>query len=128
MWTEYSSFIGLLREHQYNARACECRPANGSTCRNGQNFACSGMLRMTMGRSLARTEQQPTSPAAPRHHEFANHRQGCGASVPGDRTALVFPALRKQAELRRVARGFGEAEVAKGVRGQEPPARRALDE
>src|ERR1700694_3985069 len=32
----------------------------------------------------------------------------------------------EQSELRRIARGFGEAEMAKRMRGQHPSARRAL--
>src|SRR5215475_11782937 len=35
---------------------------------------------------------------------------------------------REQSELRRVAGGLGETEVAKGVRGEQSSARRALNE
>src|SRR5882762_6648625 len=35
-------------------------------------------------------------------------------------------ALPEQPKLRRVARGFGEAEMAEGVRGQKPAPRGAL--
>src|ERR1700680_656039 len=35
-------------------------------------------------------------------------------------------AVAEQSELRRIARGFSEAEMAEGVRGQQPPARGAL--
>src|SRR5262245_37127802 len=42
--------------------------------------------------------------------------------------ALILLLLPEQPELRRIARGLGEAEVAEGVRGQQPAARRALDE
>src|SRR5258705_11385910 len=38
----------------------------------------------------------------------------------------LFFAVAKQPELRRIARGLGEAEMAKRMRGQQPPARRAL--
>src|SRR4051812_42240767 len=40
---------------------------------------------------------------------------------------LLFVAAAEQAELRRIAGGLGKAEVFEGVRGQEPPARRALE-
>src|SRR5258706_3980668 len=39
----------------------------------------------------------------------------------------LFFAVAKQPELRRIARGLGEAEMAKRMRGQQPPARRALE-
>src|SRR5262249_9174760 len=42
--------------------------------------------------------------------------------------ALVFPSLAAQPPLCRIARGLGEAEMAEGMRRQQPPARRALDE
>src|SRR5258706_13762630 len=38
----------------------------------------------------------------------------------------LFFAVAEQPELRRIARGLGEAEMAKRMRGQQPPARRAL--
>src|SRR3954464_13247724 len=44
------------------------------------------------------------------------------------RQSRIVVRAAEQAELRRVARRLGEAEMAEGVRGQEPPARRALDE
>src|SRR5215469_5800527 len=49
-------------------------------------------------------------------------------STPGCLAKSLVLALPEQTELRRIARGLGEAEVAEGVRGQQPPARRALDE
>src|SRR5262245_53021703 len=45
----------------------------------------------------------------------------------GEFGTLGVVAVEKS-ELRRVAGGFCEAEVAKGVRGEQTPARRALDE
>src|ERR1700726_3291289 len=41
------------------------------------------------------------------------------------RSLFVFRAA-EQSELRRIARGLGEAEMAEGVRGQQTPARGAL--
>src|SRR6267154_2506784 len=51
--------------------------------------------------------------------------------VQGRSTRLqsrIVVRAAEQAELRGVARGLGEAEMAESIRGQEPPARRALDE
>src|SRR5690348_6788631 len=39
---------------------------------------------------------------------------------------LIVVAVAEQAELRGIARGLGEAEMAEGVRGQQPSARGAL--
>src|SRR5258707_15686816 len=39
---------------------------------------------------------------------------------------VALATLPEQSELRRIARGFGEAEMAERMRGQQPPARRAL--
>src|SRR6266516_1246763 len=39
---------------------------------------------------------------------------------------IALATLPEQSELRRIARGFGEAEMAERMRGQEPAARRAL--
>src|ERR1700685_1694816 len=41
-------------------------------------------------------------------------------------TPSLLLALPEQTELRRIARRFGKAEMAEGMRGQQPPARRAL--
>src|SRR5258708_11321090 len=38
----------------------------------------------------------------------------------------IVAAVAEQSELRRIARGLGEAEMAEGMRGQQPPARGAL--
>src|SRR6266478_10168667 len=38
---------------------------------------------------------------------------------------LFFP-VTEQSELRRIARGLGEAKMAEGMRGQQPPAGGAL--
>src|SRR6266851_5815136 len=40
--------------------------------------------------------------------------------------SLLLP-LSEQAELRGIARRLGEAEMAEGVRGEQPPTRGALD-
>src|SRR5260370_7115322 len=39
---------------------------------------------------------------------------------------VALATLPEQSELRRIARGFGEAEMAERMRGQQPAARRAL--
>src|SRR6266478_9883907 len=39
---------------------------------------------------------------------------------------IVALAVAEQPELRRIARRLGEAEMAERMRGQQPPARRAL--
>src|SRR5258707_13492335 len=39
---------------------------------------------------------------------------------------VALATLPEQSELRRIARGFGEADMAERMRGQQPPARRAL--
>src|SRR3977135_1679363 len=39
---------------------------------------------------------------------------------------VALATLPEQSELRRIARGFGDAEMAERMRGQQPPARRAL--
>src|SRR6266567_3190331 len=41
-------------------------------------------------------------------------------------SSILAILAAEQPELRRVARRFGEAEMAKGMRGQEPAARGAL--
>jgi hypothetical protein len=38
----------------------------------------------------------------------------------------ILATATEQSELRRIARGFGETEMAEGMRGQEPAARGAL--
>src|SRR5882757_2074606 len=43
--------------------------------------------------------------------------------APGIRGGSLLLPSAEQSELRRVARGLTEAEVAEGVRGQQPPAR-----
>ena len=43
------------------------------------------------------------------------------------RSDVVILAAEK-AELRRIARRLGETEMLEGMAGQQPPARRALDE
>src|SRR5262245_43889597 len=50
------------------------------------------------------------------------------SALVGPRHLLVLLLLPEQPELRRIARGLGEAEVAEGMRRQQPAARRALDE
>src|SRR4029078_497666 len=44
------------------------------------------------------------------------------------RPSLVVVAVRKQSELRRVARGLGQTEMLERVRGDQPAARGALQE
>src|SRR5216117_629018 len=44
----------------------------------------------------------------------------------GSKPSNVALAVAKQPELRRIARGLGKTEMAEGVRGQQPSARRAL--
>src|SRR6266705_5675834 len=39
---------------------------------------------------------------------------------------VALATLPEQSELRRIARGLGEAEMAERMRGQQPAARRAL--
>src|SRR5438045_3610361 len=43
-------------------------------------------------------------------------------------TILAVVTSVEQAELRRIARRLGEAEVAEGMRGEQAPARRPLQE
>src|SRR6266704_383430 len=52
----------------------------------------------------------------------------CGPlQLPSSSPSLSVRATRPyQSELRRIARGFGEAEMAERMRGQQPAARRAL--
>src|SRR6266436_2185355 len=44
----------------------------------------------------------------------------------GATSIVALATLPEQSELRRIARGFGEAEMAERMRGQQPAARRAL--
>src|SRR6266480_4328429 len=47
-------------------------------------------------------------------------------SPPGSKASIVAVAVSEQSELRRIARGLGKPEMAEGMRGQETPARGAL--
>src|SRR2546423_9475563 len=49
------------------------------------------------------------------------------AKVPARQT-LIPIAIAEQSELRRIARGLGQPEMAEGVAGDQPAARRALQE
>src|SRR5206468_12471313 len=44
----------------------------------------------------------------------------------GSRASIAAVAVSEQSELRRIARGLGKPEMAEGMRGQETPARGAL--
>src|SRR5436309_7751721 len=44
----------------------------------------------------------------------------------GSKRSVVVARVAEQSELRRIARGLGQAEMAEGVRGQQPAAWRAL--
>src|SRR3979490_2680484 len=47
-------------------------------------------------------------------------------SSSGGSTSIVALAAAEQSELRRIAGGLGETEMAERMRGQQPPARGAL--
>src|SRR6187399_156860 len=51
---------------------------------------------------------------------------GVGSSRSGSKPSVFALAAAEQSELRRIARGLGEAEMLERMRGQQPPARGAL--
>src|SRR5262245_19170396 len=61
------------------------------------------------------------------HPESANRQRDCCACAPADWMASLL-LLPEQPELRGIARGFGEAEMAEGVGREQPSTRGALNE
>src|SRR5665213_1426104 len=66
---------------------------------------------------VPRLRTSKTCPAASRMSDATTLMTGSLILVSGEHPKLV-----------RITRRFGEAEMLEGVRGQQPPARRALDE
>src|SRR5215204_156193 len=60
--------------------------------------------------------------------ELTNRPPDCSACFPAGPRPLILFLVPEQSELRRIARGLGQAEMLEGMAGKEAPARRALDE
>src|SRR5262245_60611596 len=80
----------------------------------------------TAGTADVRSSHEPMKGGSSPRPQTSTKQSG-RITISRCRSIVGFVAVEKS-ELRRVARRLGETEMAEGMRREQPPARRALDE